>query len=134
MAESERLEKAGIEREYLQDLEEWLASYDRVFVVPEENGTAGSLVSSILRAGVGKTGGRKVLVLSAVPIETSPEFTYKQITAQEQKQLSQLYRMYEFSDHFSVIAEESAYGSLFNLVENGLLNMEEAAEALFTYG
>lgn len=134
MEQEERNWKAEPTQELLLQLETWLDVYDRVFLISEEIKTAGNLTSGILQAGAGMTEGRSVLILSTAPLEIVTGFTYKQITMEEQEQLLQLYHMYEFSDRFSVILTESTYGSLFNLVEAGLLDMEEAAEALFVYG
>lgn len=134
MGQGERNPEAGIGQALLLQLENWLDAYDRIFLIPGEDGKIEAFASGLLHAGAGKAGEHKVLVLSAAPIEACAGFTYKQIAGKEQEQLLQLYHMYEFSDRFSVISAESTYGSLFNLVEAGLLAMEEAAEALFVYG
>lgn len=119
--------------EMLKKLETWLAAYDRVFLVPGENGTAGDFASAILRAAAGKTGNRRILVLSAVPVSVGEGFTYKQIREEEQNRLLQLYYMYEFADNFSVIDKTNVYGGLFHLVETSVLSVEEAAEALLAF-
>lgn len=134
MGQGERNPEAGIGQELLLLLENWLVFYDRIFLIPGEDGKVGAFASGILHAGAGKVEEGRVLILSAALTEAVTGFTYKQITEEEQEQLLQLYRMYEFSDRFSIISRESTYGSLFNLVEAGLLDMEEAAEALFVYG
>ena len=133
MAESGRDKENGIGRELLLRLEEWLTVYDYVFLIPDGNGAAGTFVSAILPAAAGKTGGRRILLLSVVPVNSDAGFTCRQIHREEAEQLLELYLMYEFSDKFSLIATESAYGSLINLVETGVLPMEEAAQALFIY-
>ncbi len=117
----------------LRQLEEWLAVYDHIFLVPDKTVEEDISVSGILRAGAGKTGDRKFLLLSASLITESVGFTYRQLMEEEQEQFLRLYYMYEFSDRFSVISRESAYGGLFHLVETGLLSMDEAAQALFAY-
>lgn len=133
IGQERRKQEAGDETELLKKLETWLVSYDRVFLVPGENGTAGDFASAILHAAAGKTGERRILVLSAVPVTVGAGFTYRQIRAEEQEQLIQLYYMYEFADNFSVIAKTNAYGGLSHLVDTGKLSMGEAAEALFMY-
>lgn len=133
MAEGEKGKAAGADRELLTHLEEWLASYDRVFLVPGENGTPEDFASAIFHAAAGKTGGRRILVLSAAPVTVGEGFTYRQIEEEDQSQLLRLYHMYEFADNFSVIAKTNAYGSMSHLVETGLLSTEEAAEVLFVY-
>lgn len=117
----------------LRQLEEWLAVYDHIFLVPDKMVEEDISVSGILRAGAGKTGDRKFLLLSASLITESVGFTYRQLMEEEQEQFLRLYHMYEFSDRFSVISWENAYGGLFHLVETGLLSMDEAAQALFAY-
>lgn len=126
-------QEAGDGTELLKKLEIWLAAYDRVFLVPEENGTAGDFVPAILRAAAGKTGDRRILILSAAPVTVGEGFTYKQICEEEQNRLLQLYYMYEFADNFSVIAKTTAYGGLSHLVETSVLSVEEASEALFAF-
>lgn len=121
--------ETGMESKLLQQLEEWLAAYDHIFLVPEED----TYVSGILRAGAGKTRERKILLLSTDPITVGDGFTNRQIAEENQMQLLRLYHMYEFSDRFSVLSEENAYGGLFHLVTTGQLSMEEAAQALFGY-
>lgn len=129
----DEIQVAGSDIELLSKLEAWLASYDHVFLIPSKNGTVGTAIRDLLRAGADKTKGRSLLLLSAAPVTASADFTYRQLGRQEEEQLLQLYHMYEFSDHFSVIGETEAYGGLFHLVETGVLSMEEAAEALFAY-
>lgn len=133
IGQERKKQEAEDETELLKKLEIWLAAYDRVFLVPGENRTAGDFVSAILRAAAGKTGGRRILVLSAVPVTVGEGFTYKQICEEEQNRLLQLYYMYEFADNFSVIDKTNVYGGLFYLVETSVLSVEEAAETLFAY-
>lgn len=127
MAEDEKV----MEPELLSKLEAWLASYDLVFLIPSKNGTVGTFSAEILRAGADKMEGRRLLLLSAVMLDAGGGFTGIQIKRKEEEQLLQLYRMYEFADNFSVIAEDNAYGGLSRLVETGVLTMGEAAQALF---
>ncbi len=126
-------QRTGTWSELLQHLEEWLASYDHIFLVPDKALEEDACVSGVLHAGVGRTGERKILLLSTAPITVSDGFTYRQITEKNQEKLLRLYHMYEFSDRFSVIYRESTYGGLFHLVKTGLLSIEEAAQALFAY-
>lgn len=129
----DEIQVAGSDIELLSKLEAWLASYDHVFLIPSKNGTVGTAVRDLLRAGADKAKGRRLLVLSAVMLDVGGGFNVIRIDRKEEEQLLQLYHMYEFSDHFSVIAETETYGGLFHLVETGALSMEEAAEALFAY-
>lgn len=140
----------GFETALLTRLEKWLVAYSRVFLIPCENGTVDTFAAAVLRAatesprilGASAAGGMEkterdgvsgMLLLSAVPPAEKSGFTYGRITEEEQEQLLRLYHMYEFSDKFSVIGEEGAYGGLSRLVETGVISMEEAAEALFMY-
>lgn len=52
-------------------------------------------------------------------------------TEEERQYLLKLYFLYEFSDRFQVISDDTPYGNIFNLVKTGLLTAEEAAQALF---
>lgn len=120
-----------IDTKLISRLETWLISYDHVFLVTCEGEGTETFVSDILRAGVGKAAGRRILLLSAAPVTADIGFVCRQIGREEEKLLLQLYRMYEFADNFSVIEKTNAYGGLFHLVETGVLSVEEAAEALF---
>lgn len=46
------------------------------------------------------------------------------------KKLSELYRMYEFTDKFIMISDNKIYPSIFNFVETGILTEEEVWRAL----
>ncbi len=46
------------------------------------------------------------------------------------KEILNIYRLYDFSDKVTIISENSQYGSLFNYVKNGILTVEEMAEAI----
>lgn len=74
----------------------------------------------------------KVLVLSLE--QTLPRvgnITFRQISEEEVRQLKELYYMYQFSDKFLFISNESTnYASLFHFVNTGVLSKEEVFEAL----
>lgn len=75
---------------------------------------------------------QNILILSVFnnPIYLSPFITYRLITKEDAEYICDLYHMYEFSDRFFLISKERQYGVLFNFVNIGLINPEEAWEAL----
>lgn len=52
------------------------------------------------------------------------------ISRYEMEEILDMYRLYDFSDKFTVISESSQFGSLFNYLKTGVLTKEEMAEAL----
>lgn len=131
MEQEEKIAEGGFSTELLAKLEEWLAVYDHVYLILGREPERDIYISGILRAGERITKGQRILLLSEDTMMAGGSFSYVQLTEEEQKQFLLLYHMYEFSDRFSVLAKESAYGGLYHLMETGLLSMEEAAEALF---
>lgn len=53
-----------------------------------------------------------------------------EIADDKAKSLFDFYHIYEFSDRFQIISREERYGSLFQLVDTGLLTLDEMAKAL----
>lgn len=73
---------------------------------------------------------KNVLVLSDMDIilTNSHGFEYRRLSEEECRSLRQLYTMYDFSDRFFMISEESQYGSLLNYVKTGIITNEEALQ------
>lgn len=113
-------------------LEAGLKKYDRIFlIVDDENvGTGLGMLTQFYNWAVLQNLTGKILVLWHFEDAVFTNVDYRQITKEELQTLKQLYCMYEFSDRFQVISWESQYGSLFNLVDTGILTMEEAFQAL----
>ena len=56
----------------------------------------------------------------------------KVITRDEERELLDLYHMYEFSDKFLVLENSSQYGSVFDYVEDGIISFDEAVRSLIS--
>lgn len=54
----------------------------------------------------------------------------RRISAEEMKDVLEIYRIYDFSDKVIFISDSEQYGNLFNYVNNGILTTEEMVEAL----
>lgn len=48
-------------------------------------------------------------------------------------EIADLYRLYEFSDKFVFLHESDNYGSIWNYVDNKIITVKEALDALFDY-
>ena len=46
------------------------------------------------------------------------------------EEVLKLYRLYDFSDKVSLVAESSQYGTMFNYVRNEILSIEEMVDAI----
>lgn len=54
----------------------------------------------------------------------------KKKTCRQMEEITQLYRLYDFSDRVLLISRAQQYGTIFNYLQSGLLSGEELAEAL----
>lgn len=56
----------------------------------------------------------------------------QEISAKQEKELLDLYHMYEFSDKFLVLEDSKQFGSMLNYVEGGLISFDEELKALIS--
>ena len=54
------------------------------------------------------------------------------ITRDEEREILDLYYMYEFSDKFLALENSSQYGSVFDYVEEGIISFDEAIRSLIS--
>lgn len=54
----------------------------------------------------------------------------KMISEQEEDMLTTLYRVYDFSDRFSVWSDEGQYGMILNYVRSGILTWDETFRSM----
>lgn len=109
------------------DLEKKLDQYDRVFlferdVIWFEAVFAGS--DALKRCS------KKIWIYSSSDVAYPEGISYGRICPDEEKELMNLYCLYEFSDRFHAISCNKSHGSLFHYVEQGLLSPAEMVEAL----
>ena len=73
----------------------------------------------------------KILILSTKRVNVEEKrIVFKQIEKETAKSLYALYHTYEFADNFILLEQVSAFATIFNYVQTGILSMEEAWEAL----
>lgn len=108
-------------------LQHMLDSYDRILLVQEKEEFLKCLENArIVDAG------NLLLLVPYIFKRDFEKFGFNQqfLTLEEMEEISQLYYMYDFSNRFSVISDNSIYGNIFDLVKNGLLSYEETLEAI----
>lgn len=76
-------------------------------------------------------GYKDIKVLCAVP-GCAKFSNVQEISAKQEKELLDLYHMYEFSDKSLVLENGEQYGSMLNYVEGGLISFDEALKALIS--
>ena len=118
------------EKELLEILENSLGEYDRIILVINDRASGNDLLSRLLGSEAIKKSVKKIMIMSCENREEEGNYTYFQISRQEEKWLNELYRMYEFSDRFQILSYGGNYGNIFNYVETGLMTMEEVFEAV----
>lgn len=117
----------------LYQLEFDLKKFDKIFLVFEGQRLLDDFLGVLCEPEVMEKKNQKILVLSSSKRRAGKDtpVIYRQITEEESKQLCRLYSMYEFSDRFQVVSGETMlYGSLFQLVDAGLLSLRESVSAL----
>ena len=117
----------------LRQLESDLKKFDKIFLVLGEEKLLDDFWELLCDLEVMKEKRQRVLVLASPKrrIGRDTSVMYRQITEGESKQLCSLYSMYEFSDRFQIVSGETRfYGSLFQLVDVGLLSLRESVSAL----
>lgn len=72
-----------------------------------------------------------IMILSPFKPREEINCDWLQIESGEYEMLMDLYNMYEFSDGFGVVGEESRFGGLKNYLDTGILSAEEMAQSLF---
>lgn len=121
-----------IEKKLLCQLEADIEAFDKIFLIVGRQKLVDGFLELLCDSQAVKTGEKKILVLASSKRWTKEAaFTYRQIIEYESEQLCRLYSIYEFSDRFQIISESTLlYGSLFQLVNTGLLSPGESVSAL----
>lgn len=117
----------------LRQMESDLEKFDRIFLVLGKQKLLDDISGLLCDSKTVKEKGQKILALALSKgwIQRDISVTYRQITEAEARELCRLYCMYEFSDRFQIISEETMlYGSIFQLVDAGLLSHRESVAAL----
>lgn len=109
-------------------LENDINQYDKITFLKVEN-----IVSAFIQLKADKNSSYKLLVLTEKQKNLDIEnIIFRQIAEEEGEHIERLYSMYEFSDKFLLVSEENMnYPNLFDLINTGMLSMEEILESLF---
>ena len=107
-----------------------ISKYDATIVLVEDVSDMSFSLGKVL----GKHNEKKYKVLSENEIvnriSVVDNIDVEVLVPEEIMYLKKIYDLYDFSDNFLVVSNESGYGTLWNLVNNNLLTVEEAIEAL----
>ena len=115
------------EIEITDKLKRYLSDYDLVVLVMEDDGVNG-IADRMSHSKAASQTQKRVLFLSSQDAGQSEN--YSKISNDEVSALLEIYRMYDFSDHFCVLSRSKRYGGLFNYVDTGQLTEEELFEAV----
>lgn len=109
------------------DLKAKLARYDRIFLFCRgtEWFEAAFAQSDTLRKN-----SVRVWIYSGSKATYPEDICVGRISPAKEKELLDIYHLYECSDRFQVISQSQEHGSMFRYLEQGLLSTEEMVEAL----
>ena len=109
------------------DLEKRLCQYDYIFLF---GGDTRWFEAVFARSEILRESDKNIWVYSGNAVSYPENISCCQISPDEEKELLNLYRTYEFSNRFHVISCEEICGSLFNYIEQGLLSEAELIKSL----
>lgn len=116
-----------MERELVEKIDAALKQFDLILLLIDGVGAAENLTVDFCCSEALMQTPRKVLILSQMERFHQKHWNgeYRQISNKEQQELCSLYWMYEFSDHFQVLADCPQFGGMLNYVKTGMLTKEE---------
>lgn len=116
----------------LMKLEDDLKKYEKIFLILDNEETVDKLLDKLFNSMRIKAKKQRVLILYSgkQKIGIDESVVQRVISREETEALCRLYFMYEFSNRFQVISRTETYGDVFQLVDTGLITLEEAIEAL----
>ncbi len=118
-----------VEKEFLYNiLKADLEKYERVFLIIDRQES--NLLAAFCNSNALRTSKYKVLVLSPGEFPNGCCAEQRQITKEDCNMFYQLYYMYEFSDRFRILSKENSYGSIWNLFDADILDIEDVFEAI----
>lgn len=111
----------------LKSLETTLSYYDKVLFFE-----ALELIQIFDQLKLFEIPKQKILILSTYPsLPESQTITFRQISKEEAREITELYFTYEFSDKFLLVSSENIdYGDLYHMIDMGILTLEEFGTAL----
>lgn len=122
--------------QFAEKMDKELKEFDAVFAVLRGGRITEDWGDEFSRVMQRNSTSKNVLVLSDMDVilTNSHGFEYRRLSEEECRSLRQLYTMYDFSDRFFMISEESQYGSLLNYVKTGIITNEEALQVFAISG
>lgn len=115
-----------------EDIAGDLKKFDSVLMIVDGDGDAEGLSQIFCKSKALEKTSKKVLILSAADIALAGHdgCEYRRINDEDQSAILQLYAMYDFSNRFQVLSDNSQYGGLLNYVKTGLMTIEEVFRAI----
>lgn len=117
----------------IENINRNLEKYDMIIMVIDGKGIAQNLTKKFCQSEALRKASRKVLVLSNIDIghmgRDDDHWECIRLSEEEWGEVLQLYMMYDFSDRFLVLSDNSQYGSLMNYVKTGIMTMEDIFQA-----
>ena len=123
------MEVGKVENRAVAELEKKLKDFDRVILVDERRLSREFLETLYTSETLGKDQ-KKTLILSEAEDKKQGSIVWRCTAGKDFSEFLRVYFLYEFSDHISLISKEHTYGGILNLVETGILTLEEAQAAL----
>ena len=115
----------------IKKLEENLDSFERVFLINDECIKQPGLTEFVVDHLRSKEQFGRILLMSTTASEgDNGTISIQRISKADEQVIMSLYRLYDFSDRFSVIDRSIHNGDLFNYIEKGLITFDEAVEAI----
>lgn len=117
----------------IENIDRSVKKFDTVLMLIDGKNAAENLTEDFCRSKPMKNTSKRVLILSSsdgvIPGDTD-HYEYWKLTCEEQRMVQEIYTMYDFSDHFHVISNDTKYGSLLNYVNAGIMTREEVFQAI----
>lgn len=123
------MEAGKVENRVAAELEKNLKEFDQVILIDERKLSREFQETLYTSETLGKDQ-KKTLILSGAEDKKQGSIVWRCTAGKDFSEFLRVYFLYEFSDHISLISKEHTYGGILNLVETGILTLEEAQAAL----
>ena len=109
-----------------ENLSSHLERFDRIFAVMVCEKDTENLIYDFCSSKALRETTKKILILSDkdIPCRKGLNCQFRRLNEKEMDMVRQIYFMYDFSDRFQVLSDQSQYGSLLNYVKSGDMTME----------
>lgn len=123
--------ETGKNKDVLKKLEKDIKDFDRVLLVIDGKGVAKRLTDRVVKHIADYPIDKKLLVISdKADDKKEGNLEIRRIPKEDVECLLSIYRLYDFSDHFSVFFNDDHYGNVLNYVDQGMMKWDEALDAV----